>query len=292
LRGRGFDLAIDVRGEFPLAMVLWLSGARRRIGWDCGGGGFLLTDSADFQRGRPEVLSRHALLTAIGLELAPGDVHGPHWCVQPETRRAIEQQMTNWRVAGRPLCVLHVGAGTQAKRWSSAHWRELLGRILVELNGQVILVGGPADRNIAAQITEQRIWPDVYDWSGCLTLGELAALAQMADLFVGADSGPAHVAAASGANVLVLFSGTNHLQQWRPWGRHVSVMHEPVACSPCHREACPWSDHPCMQQITPANVLAQMAQRLAATEPSKVELLLQTTGAGQTALSEVVRSTA
>ena len=45
LRRRRYDLAIDVRGEFPLALILWLSGARYRLGWNCGGGGFLLSGS-------------------------------------------------------------------------------------------------------------------------------------------------------------------------------------------------------------------------------------------------------
>ena len=62
LRRRGIiDLAIDVRGEFPLALLLWLCGARRRLGWNCGGGGFLLTDSPRFVPDRPEVESRAAL---------------------------------------------------------------------------------------------------------------------------------------------------------------------------------------------------------------------------------------
>ena len=55
LRRRGIDLGIDVRGEFPHAVILWLSGARRRLGWNSGGGGFLLTDSPRFVVDRPEV---------------------------------------------------------------------------------------------------------------------------------------------------------------------------------------------------------------------------------------------
>jgi len=40
LRRRKVELGIDVRGEFPAALILWLCGARRRLGWNCGGGGF------------------------------------------------------------------------------------------------------------------------------------------------------------------------------------------------------------------------------------------------------------
>ena len=37
LRRRHVDLGIDVRGEFPAAVILWLCGAKRRLGWNCGG---------------------------------------------------------------------------------------------------------------------------------------------------------------------------------------------------------------------------------------------------------------
>jgi len=58
LRSERYEVAVDIRGEFPNALLLWLCGAPRRVGWGCGGGGFLLTDRADYVPGRPEVESR------------------------------------------------------------------------------------------------------------------------------------------------------------------------------------------------------------------------------------------
>src|SRR5205814_6167405 len=66
-------------------------------------------------------------------------------------------------------------------------------------------------------------------------------------VFVGADSGPAHLAAAAGANVLVLFSGTNDPRQWRPWGDRVRVLQHSVSCAPCNLRRCPLADHPCLR---------------------------------------------
>ncbi|HEY1064646.1 MAG TPA: glycosyltransferase family 9 protein, partial [Pirellulales bacterium] len=67
LRPRSFDAAIDFRGEFPHALLMWLSGARIRVGWDCGGGGFLLTHHVAYVPHRHEVLSRWAVLAAMGV---------------------------------------------------------------------------------------------------------------------------------------------------------------------------------------------------------------------------------
>ena len=65
-RGR-YDLGIDVRGDILTVLVLALAGIPRRVGWAMGGGGFLLTDVADWIPGRHEVSSRLALLGRLGI---------------------------------------------------------------------------------------------------------------------------------------------------------------------------------------------------------------------------------
>ena len=149
---------------------------------------------------------------------------------------------------------MHVGAGTPAKQWPVEHWRELVGRLVVRLNAQVVLVGGSEDGEIARAILGPRPCPGVVDWTGRLSLEALAAALEEADLFVGADSGPAHLAAAVGTPAVVLFSGTNSPRQWQPSGENVRVLRYPVECSPCHRRRCPRRDHPCMRGLAPWQV--------------------------------------
>ena len=67
LRGQGYDLGIDVRGDVLSVLVLALAGVPRRVGWAMGGGAFLLTDVATWVRGRHEVRSRLALLERLGI---------------------------------------------------------------------------------------------------------------------------------------------------------------------------------------------------------------------------------
>ncbi len=251
LRRRRFDWAVDVRGELPLALLLWLTGARRRVGWNCGGGGFLLTDSPAFVPERPEVDSRRALLELLdadGTELTPR--------VRPDaaTLRRVARELVPVRVAHRPLFVLHIGAGTQAKRWPVAHWRELVCRLIVDHGARIVLVGDEREGRLARSIQDGTPQEDVHDWTGRSGIVSLAALLAQCDLVIGADSGPAHLAAAVGTPVVVIFSGTNHVEQWRPWGPDVFVVRQAMACSPCHLTRCIWADHPCMTQLAPGQV--------------------------------------
>ncbi len=255
LRARRFDWAVDVRGEFPLALLLWMTGARRRFGWDAGGGGFLLTDSPVFVAGRPELESRWALLAEMGLSpRSAARRSNPSFSPDRATRERIGRELACARQGKRPLLVVHIGAGTAAKRWPVGHWRELICRLLVEHGPRVILVGDQSDRKAAGQILAGVPSESVWNWCGRLNIVELAATLEGADLLIGADSGPAHLAAAVGTPVVALFSGTNDAQQWRPQGAPVLVVRHAVACSPCHRTRCPWADHPCMQQLTPEAV--------------------------------------
>jgi ADP-heptose:LPS heptosyltransferase len=314
LRGAGYDLGIDVRGDILSVLVLTLAGIPRRLGWTMGGGGFLLTDVADWVPGRHEVGSRSALLTRLGIDperplrvvVHVGDddrvlvaqklqeswparetrslvgsrnatamsravqFSPPEWNTRnpsPPVGEGRERNRNNsapnvlsfdepdWLHAGRfgeeaPLLAVHIGAGTSAKRWPLQHWRELVGRFLID-GWRVILIGGQDDVRAGAELGRHE---RLRDWTGQLSVTESAALLERADFFIGSDSGPAHIAASAGIPSVVLFSGTNRPRQWRPWSRRTLILRNKVACRPCHQKVCPLADHPCMAGITPDRV--------------------------------------
>lgn len=255
LRRRQYDLAIDVRGDFSVALMLFAAGVRYRVGWKCAGGGFLLHDAPDYVPGRPEVESRRQLLLRVGVESGEAARSVPRWEPSLESERFVRRMMGDFARDDRPLYVFHLGAGTTAKTWPMEHWRELLGRVIVELDGRVVLVGGRGDSAAARDVTEGLYWPNVMDWTGRLTLDQLAAVCRRAALYIGADSGPAHLAAAVGTRSIVLFSGTNDAAQWKPHGEHVTVLRREVACAPCYAVSCPLAGHPCLRELTPAAVM-------------------------------------
>ena len=317
LRQENYELGIDVRGDLLSVMVLCLAGIPRRVGWAMGGGGFLLTDIAEWKPGRHEVESRLALLTTLGIDPqtparvmigvsdldrtriahrllgkatpalgqdrlraepersfhSPGKnrrsaaPRGHHLSDSRRTKaRTTDQRASkldpahlmddpDWLHAGRfgqpePLLAVHLGAGTQAKRWPLKHWRTLIALFLQE-GWRVVIIGGPDETHLQLDsIPNDR----VLDWTGTLELTETAALLERADLFIGGDSGPAHLAACAGVPSVILFSGTNQARQWRPWSRRALVLKKRVACRPCHRKICPLADHPCLAGIHPERV--------------------------------------
>jgi len=168
---------------------------------------------------------------------------------------SIGPDEAEWLHAGRfgsraPLLAVHLGAGTEAKRWPPGHWKVLVGRFLAD-GWRVVVVGGPEDAGAAGALGPHR---DLRDWTGRLAVTETAALLERADLFIGADSGPAHLAACAGVASVILFSGTNRARQWRPWSRRSLVLKHKAPCRPCHQKVCPLAGHPCMSGLTPDRV--------------------------------------
>ncbi len=290
LRCERYDLGIDVRGDILTVLVLAIAAIPRRAGWSMGGGGFLLTDVAAWVPGRHEVLSRLAILETLGIggdapakvsvtisaedrlevsralrEAWPDRSHralsmarvggGPGVVARSNRNRPEEHDEPEWLHAGRfgaeaPLLAIHLGAGTAAKRWPIAHWRLLIEKFLSE-GWRVVVVGGVDDAELAGSLDRHSA---LRDWTGRFALAETAALLERADLFIGPDSGPAHLAACAGVPSVVLFSGTNRAAQWRPWSRRSMVVRHRVPCGPCHRKICPLVDHPCMTGITPERI--------------------------------------
>jgi heptosyltransferase-2/heptosyltransferase-3 len=96
-----------------------------------------------------------------------------------------------------------------------------------------------------------------------LTLPELSALIARASLFVGNDSGVAHIAAAVGVPTVVIF-GSSNVDHWRPWSRVPSeVVREELDCQPCHGYFCEKFSQPeCIRRVPEQKVLSAIERVL------------------------------
>jgi ADP-heptose:LPS heptosyltransferase/GT2 family glycosyltransferase len=115
-----------------------------------------------------------------------------------------------WR--GEETVVVHLERGGRWKIWPPERFEELVGR-LIGAGKKVFLVGGRADRPLARAMA-RRVGAGCESLHGSIDSGTLAALLGRVALFIGCDSGPAHVAQAVGCRAVLLFGGT---ESWR-WG--------------------------------------------------------------------------
>lgn len=113
--------------------------------------------------------------------------------------------------------VIHPFASEPAKVWPVKRFIEIA-KHLREAGGlEPVFLAGPVDN--AAAFSEFRVWRNA-------PLADVKSLMSGASLFVGNDSGPAHVAAAFGVPVVVLF-GPSDPVTWAPWRTEAQVMTSP-----------------------------------------------------------------
>jgi heptosyltransferase III len=126
---------------------------------------------------------------------------------------------------GGPV-VVHVGAGSDAKRWPLERWAELVRRLREGGGRRVIVLAGPVEleRFAAAEramLAEMRAGQE--ELPEALGLPELARVLSGAAVFIGHDSGPAHLAAQLGVRTIAIFGPTDPAV-WSPVGPAVRVV--------------------------------------------------------------------
>jgi lipopolysaccharide heptosyltransferase I len=252
LAAERYEVVLDMQGLFKSALVVGLSGARRRVGFAATRE---LASLALNERVLPGKLERHAVLKYLDLARHLGgriERVGFPIVVPPEERRRVEGLLT--RGEG-PLITVCPQARWESKLWPAESFSALIRGLVAGLGARVALGGAPADRDRCESI-RQGAGPEaaerVLNLAGELNLREFAELCRRCALVVSGDSGPMHLAAAVGAPVVAIFGPT---APWRtgPFGSPHRVVRKGLTCSPCFRRSC--ESMACMRGITEEAVL-------------------------------------
>lgn len=141
---------------------------------------------------------------------------------------------------------------TRLKSWPPDRFVRITRSLVADRKAHVVLTGATVDRPLTEFIARQA-GVACLNLAGALSLLELAALIRRLDVYVSIDSGPAHMAAALGTPLVVLW-GPAILEQTRPIPsdpRTLRIIREPVPCAPCYGTALmkTCQDNICMKRI-------------------------------------------
>jgi ADP-heptose:LPS heptosyltransferase len=238
----GYDAVIDLRGDLHHILAMKRAKVPLRIGRPLTGGGFWLTHPVIRQPGLHEIEQNLDLLKKVGINI-PEDKKYTQLFPRDDGQLQTAQQ----RLLGltSPVVAIHATCAASAKRWPVTYWQKFIKKLPQNLD--VVILGTESEKTDIEAITKgcER---KVIVAAGVFQLPELASFLKECKLFVGVDSGPAHIAAAVGTPVVSIFSGTNNAAQWAPRGPRVSLIQKHTPCSPCERAECPLNNE-CMRQI-------------------------------------------
>ena len=152
--------------------------------------------------------------------------------------------------AGRPLIACAPGCKFPVNEWGLENWRALLERLASDFpEHQLLILGAQEDARSGDQIAQTWMGRTV-NLCGRLTPRESAAVLARTELFLGPDSGPKHLAAASGVPCALVFSARNLPGAWFPPGRGHRVVYRRVACENCALVECLEHKKKCILSIT------------------------------------------
>jgi len=261
LRRHRWDVAIDLFGNPRSAMLLYLSGARRRIGGDFRGRRYLYTHRIPDPGERMTAIAFHlSYLAPLGIT---GEPLLPVITVTPgekvEARQYLEDRGYDLQ---RPVIGLHPGATWPAKRWFPERFAALATR-LHEAKMQTLFTMGPGEEPIIDAV--YRLLPFPLARPEPLPLRRFAALLSQLRVYVSNDCGPLHLAPAVGTRTVGIF-GPGEPDIWFPYPAAVGhrLVYHALDCSRCHRDLCP--DMACMRAITAEEVLTAVQSALAHQE--------------------------
>ena len=153
-------------------------------------------------------------------------------------------------LAGRPLIVCGPGTKMQAKDWGREKWRQLMAELSAAFPDRALaLIGAKDDLAVSDYAAAGWKGPHV-NLCGQLSPRGSAAVIRRAELFLGPDSGPMHLAAAYGVPCAIAFSAVDRPGRWFPVGKGHQAIYHNVECANCRLTVCVEKKKICIESIS------------------------------------------
>jgi len=257
LRAEKYDVVYNLHGGTTATFLTRATGARHRVGFKTYQYAQLhnhLVPSPLLLWGQQKTHSVEQQLALLGWTGVPvTDRPRTHLGVSPEAAETINQRLAAIGLTDRKIALIHPAAAFATKQWAAENFARIV-EYVAERGFAPVAIAAPHEQAVLENlVAESSVHIETFD----LSLPEVTALAARSQLFVGNDSGIAHIASAVGTRCVVVF-GSSNIAHWRPWNSApAEVVFEQMPCQPCHGYFCEKFAQPeCILRVPVARVAA------------------------------------
>jgi lipopolysaccharide heptosyltransferase I len=258
IRAQNWEAAIDYQGLWKSALLPYLAGVPKRIGF---------SSETIREFGVPVLYTNRVHAHAIHIADQNGELSlqaGAHSAVGPVKLQVGESDcqrvQSDLAAAGiRNYIVLSPGGGWRSKCWPAERFGELCRKIRDGLGMRCVINYGPGEEALAATVKSASGNADPFLCDG--ELGQLMALLRGARCIVGGDTGPLHLAIALGTKAVAIFGPTNPARNG-PYPPQPYVLRDPAAETTHKRET---ATNPSLLKISVAQVFDAVKLHLGAS---------------------------
>ncbi len=271
LRKDRYDIVIDFQGNLKSGVMTIMTGSENRIGFEkgyCKEFNYLFTKYRISPPGKRmhKIDKNLALLGGLDIETT---FHRPELPVS----RADEEHVSNFFDTNvndsLPIIIVHPCASRfgSYKQWPVSNYALLADKILESYVANVIFSWGPGEIDVVNEIV-RNMKHKVLVACETKSIKQLIELIRRADLFIGGDTGPLHIASILGIPTVGIY-GPKDPVIYGPYNGKAVVVRKELWCSPCKKRTCP--DPECMTSILPEDVF-QAVNKLMGEDLSRKDI--------------------
>lgn len=256
IRKHRFDMAYVLPNTLKSALIPFLAGIPKRVGWKGEGRYILLNDLRKNVKALPLMVERYVALGYPKGQFKAGDAFPCPRLIVPDA--LIEQVVNKFdlgyrlRGEGKVLTLSPGAAYGPAKKWPAEYFAQVA-KAKIDEGWQVWIIGAKNEMDAATEIMQ--IEPRVRSFVGETSLLEMAALLSLSDQILTNDSGPMHIAASLDKPLVAIF-GSSSPGFTPPLGDKVCILEKnDLSCRPCFQRTCRFGHYACLREIMPAQVL-------------------------------------
>jgi heptosyltransferase-3 len=265
LRSNRYDVVYNLHGGTTATLLTRATGADHRVGYRSYQYARLhqhQAPSATLLWGKPKTHSVEQQLALLGWTGVPvTDRPATHLAATTAAAATIKVRLEADGIGDEEqFALLHPAAAFDTKQWATEKFARVA-ETLAECGLTPVVITTEKEASIAEEL--KRLSSSAITTFSDLSLPQVTALVSRARLFVGNDSGIAHIAAAVGTPAVVIF-GSSNVEHWRPWSTApAEVVREELDCQPCHGYFCEkFTEAECINRISVEKVLAGVKRAL------------------------------
>ena len=253
IRKQNFDAVIDLHGGPRASWISLFARSNIKVGYKIKYKSSIYDIRVPRNYGDKQIHSveNHInLVKALGIQVK----NIPHLSLPeatPSEKERVNQYLAFFTKPEDKIIVLHFSAGNIFRDWGQEVHFELIDLFIGKIPVVFILVGSVIDQARAEEIMYMVKGPAV-DLTGRLNFRELKELIHRSSLFIGPDSGPMHIAAATSTPIVAYF-GPTLPAHFAPWKSEATILRRDYDCIPCKQVRCQYRFR-CLSAITPEDV--------------------------------------
>lgn len=252
-----FDTCIVAYPTFRIALILFLAGIKNRIGTGYRWYSFLFNKKIYDHRKISEYHELEynvRLLKAFGIneEVNPNNVQF-NLRTSNESRNLVDEELTAREVdLSKSIIILHPGSGGSSVDLPIESMKKLIVKMANELDAEILITGSDGEAELCNSLIVNE---KTKNFAGAFELKEMTALIEKAEILISNSTGPIHIAAALGKNVIGFYPKIVSCsdKRWGPYTDNKKIFSPVIECRNCSRKQC--EELNCMSSINIDEVL-------------------------------------